>query len=53
VLKPGHPRGADIARPALQDYVKNSIAPVQVIRALVEFVRRLAATETGKLQRFN
>jgi len=41
VLKPGHPRGADIAR-QLQDYVKNSIAPYKYPR-VVEFVDALAA----------
>src|SRR6266849_671980 len=50
VLKPGHPRGADIAR-QLQDYVKNSIAPYKYPR-VVEFVDALPRTETGKLQRF-
>jgi len=50
VLKPGHPRGADLAR-QLQDYVKNSIAPYKYPR-VVEFVDALPRTETGKLQRF-
>ncbi len=50
VLKPGHPRGADIAR-QLQEYVKNSIAPYKYPR-VVEFVDALPRTETGKLQRF-
>ncbi len=50
VLKPGHPRGADIVR-QLQEYVKNSIAPYKYPR-VVEFVDALPRTETGKLQRF-
>jgi 2-aminobenzoate-CoA ligase len=50
VLKPGHPRGADIVR-QLQDHVKNCIAPYKYPR-VVEFVDALPHTETGKLQRF-
>jgi 2-aminobenzoate-CoA ligase len=36
---------------ALQDYVKNEIAPYKYPRA-IEFVAELPKTETGKLQRF-
>ena len=36
---------------ALQDYVKNAIAPYKYPRD-IEFVTALPRTETGKLQRF-
>jgi 2-aminobenzoate-CoA ligase len=36
---------------ALQDYVKNAIAPYKYPRA-IEFREALPRTETGKLQRF-
>ena len=50
VLKPGQERGEHMAK-ALQDHVKNVIAPYKYPRA-VEFVDTLPRTETGKLQRF-
>jgi len=50
VLKPGHARNAQMAA-ALQEHVKNTIAPYKYPRA-VEFVDALPRTETGKLQRF-
>jgi 2-aminobenzoate-CoA ligase len=50
VLKPG--QGADDAMAkALQDFVKQTIAPYKYPRA-VEFRDSLPRTETGKLQRF-
>jgi 2-aminobenzoate-CoA ligase len=49
-LKPGHPADAAMAK-ALQDHVKQSIAPYKYPRA-VEFIERMPRTETGKLQRF-
>lgn len=49
-LKAGHPADAAMAK-ALQDHVKQSIAPYKYPRA-VEFIERMPRTETGKLQRF-
>jgi 2-aminobenzoate-CoA ligase len=50
VLKPtAQPTPATVA--ALQDYVKQSVAPYKYPRA-VEFRDKLPRTETGKLQRF-
>ena len=50
VLKSGGQRTEAMAR-ALQEHVKNAIAPYKYPRA-VEFVDTLPRTETGKLQRF-
>lgn len=50
VLKPGHAPGDAMTR-ALQDFVKQTIAPYKYPRA-VEFRDSLPRTETGKLQRF-
>jgi 2-aminobenzoate-CoA ligase len=50
VLKPGN-EATDEMRKALQDHVKNAIAPYKYPR-IVEFVDTLPRTETGKLQRF-
>jgi 2-aminobenzoate-CoA ligase len=50
VLKSGHAADGAMAR-ALQDYVKQAIAPYKYPRAL-EFIERMPRTETGKLQRF-
>jgi 2-aminobenzoate-CoA ligase len=50
VLKPGF-QGNDALVKALQDHVKNTIAPYKYPRA-IEFVAALPRTETGKLQRF-
>ncbi len=50
VLGAGHSGSADMAK-ALQDFVKNTIAPYKYPRA-IEFVDRLPRTPTGKLQRF-
>jgi 2-aminobenzoate-CoA ligase len=50
VLKAGHPRDAAMVK-ALQDFVKQTIAPFKYPRELV-FVDALPRTETGKLQRF-
>ncbi len=50
VLKPGEERGERMAA-ALQEHVKNAIAPYKYPRA-VEFLDALPRTETGKLQRF-
>jgi 2-aminobenzoate-CoA ligase len=47
VLKPG----ASATAQALQDHVKQTIAPYKYPRA-VEFVTELPKTHTGKLQRF-
>jgi 2-aminobenzoate-CoA ligase len=50
VLKPGQlPDGAQTQ--ALQDHVKNNLAPYKYPRDVV-FVDQLPRTETGKLQRF-
>ena len=43
--------GADVSAEALQDHVKQTIAPYKYPRA-VEFVAELPKTHTGKLQRF-
>jgi len=50
VLKPGNQPGPETMR-ALQEHVKNAIAPYKYPRA-IEFVDALPRTETGKLQRF-
>ncbi len=50
VLKPGRHADAELAK-ALQDFVKQTIAPYKYPRA-IEFVDQLPRTETGKLQRF-
>ena len=50
VLKPGHEGNAAMVK-ALQDHVKNSLAPFKYPRQ-VEFLGSLPRTETGKLQRF-
>ena len=50
VLRPGH-AGDDAMTRALQDFVKQSIAPYKYPRA-IEFRDALPRTETGKLQRF-
>jgi 2-aminobenzoate-CoA ligase len=50
VLKPGHAEDEVMAR-ALQDFVKQAIAPYKYPRA-IEFRASLPRTETGKLQRF-
>ena len=50
VLKPGHAGDEAMAR-ALQDFVKQTIAPYKYPRA-IEFRTSLPRTETGKLQRF-
>jgi 2-aminobenzoate-CoA ligase len=50
VLKPGH-AGDDALTRALQDFVKQTIAPYKYPRA-IEYRAALPRTETGKLQRF-
>ncbi len=50
VLKPEFKAGTAMKK-ALQDYVKNNIAPYKYPRA-IDFVASLPRTETGKLQRF-
>lgn len=50
VLKNHSDAGPGLAK-ALQDHVKNEIAPYKYPRA-IEFVEMLPRTETGKLQRF-
>ncbi|WP_284618385.1 AMP-binding protein [Aquabacterium humicola] len=50
VLRAGHDPGPALVR-ALQDFVKQSIAPYKYPRA-IEFFPALPRTETGKLQRF-
>jgi len=50
VTKPGQ-RGDDALVKALQDFVKQTIAPYKYPRA-IEFRAELPRTETGKLQRF-
>jgi 2-aminobenzoate-CoA ligase len=50
VLRPGHTGDEALAR-ALQDFVKQTIAPYKYPRALA-FVTQLPRTNTGKLQRF-
>jgi 2-aminobenzoate-CoA ligase len=50
VLKPGHAGDAAMAK-ALQDFVKQTVAPYKYPRAVV-FRDSLPRTETGKLQRF-
>lgn len=50
VLRPGHEAGEAQVK-ALQDFVKQTIAPYKYPRAVV-FCASLPRTETGKLQRF-
>src|SRR5690606_165180 len=50
VLRPGYQPGPDLVL-ALQDFVKNTIAPYKYPRQ-IEFLDALPRTETGKLQRF-
>jgi 2-aminobenzoate-CoA ligase len=50
VLRDGLPRDGAMAK-ALQDYVKQQIAPYKYPRA-VEFMDSLPRTESGKVQRF-
>ena len=50
VLKPGH-KGDEAMVKALQEHVKNSIAPYKYPRE-IEFLSALPRTETGKVQRF-
>ena len=50
VLRPGYTGDAALTR-ALQEYVKETIAPFKYPRA-IEFVETLPRTQTGKLQRF-
>jgi 2-aminobenzoate-CoA ligase len=50
VLKP-HAKASDTLSRALQDFVKQNIAPYKYPRA-IEFCATLPRTETGKLQRF-
>ena len=50
VLKAGHTRDEAMIK-ALQDYVKQIIAPYKYPRA-IEFLDALPRTNTGKLQRF-
>jgi 2-aminobenzoate-CoA ligase len=50
VLRPGH-AADDATAKALQDFVKQSIAPYKYPRAVV-FIDQLPRTATGKLQRF-
>jgi 2-aminobenzoate-CoA ligase len=50
VLREGYTGSDDLAR-ALQDYVKNNIAPYKYPRA-IEFIPELPRTQTGKVQRY-
>jgi len=50
VLKAGN-QGSDEMKKALQDHVKQAIAPYKYPRA-IEFIDSLPRTETGKVQRF-
>jgi 2-aminobenzoate-CoA ligase len=50
VLRPGHAGEAALTK-ALQEYVKETIAPYKYPRA-IEYVTVLPRTQTGKLQRF-
>ena len=50
ILRPGNP-GTPALVEALQDFVKQTIAPYKYPRAVV-FVDSLPRTETGKVQRF-
>ena len=50
VLKPGNEKTEDLKK-ALQEHVKNAIAPYKYPRA-IEFMDSLPRTETGKVQRF-
>ena len=47
----GGAKGDDALTQALQDHVKQTIAPYKYPRA-VEFVAQLPKTQTGKIQRF-
>ena len=50
VLKPGNP-GSDVLKAALQQYVKDKLAPYKYPR-WIEFLPELPKTATGKIQRF-
>jgi 2-aminobenzoate-CoA ligase len=50
VLRAGHTGDAALTK-ALQDHVKNTVAPYKYPRA-IEYVTALPRTQTGKLQRF-
>jgi 2-aminobenzoate-CoA ligase len=50
VLKSGNEKDENMKK-ALQEHVKNAIAPYKYPRA-IEFVDALPRTETGKVQRF-
>lgn len=50
VLRPGYP-GDEAMVKALQDFVKQTVAPYKYPRAIV-FVDKMPRTQTGKLQRF-
>jgi 2-aminobenzoate-CoA ligase len=50
VLRPGH-EGSEAMAKALQEFVKQAIAPYKYPRAIA-FVDRMPRTQTGKLQRF-
>jgi 2-aminobenzoate-CoA ligase len=50
VLRTGHSGNAALTK-ALQDHVKNTVAPYKYPRA-IEYVAALPKTQTGKLQRF-
>jgi 2-aminobenzoate-CoA ligase len=50
VLRAGHTADAALTK-ALQDHVKNTVAPYKYPRA-IEYVTALPRTQTGKLQRF-
>jgi len=50
VLRAGHTGDAALTK-ALQDHVKNTVAPYKYPRA-IEYVSALPRTQTGKLQRF-
>jgi 2-aminobenzoate-CoA ligase len=50
VLRPGHNGDAALTK-ALQDFVKNAVAPYKYPRA-IDYVAALPRTQTGKLQRF-
>ena len=51
VVLAGGASGDDALTTALQDHVKNAIAPYKYPRA-IEYVTQLPKTETGKLRRF-
>ena len=50
VLRPGY-AGDEAMVKALQDFVKQTVAPYKYPRAIV-FVDKMPRTQTGKLQRF-